>query len=191
MKKDETFKRLYDTYFKRLQFHASRFINDEAEVEDVVSDVFVDLWNRMDVIDLDKGIVAYLYKAVSTRALNVLRHKNIAAVRIGTLEAINERRLEFMDKKTPYETVEAQEIKHGINEALSQLPDKCREVFVLSYVNGLKSKDIADAMGISVRTVEAHVYKALRLLRAQLKYLLTLALFFFRNRVSCFTGLYV
>lgn len=84
-----------------------------------------------------------------------------------------------MDKKTPYETVEAQEIKHGINEALSQLPDKCREVFVLSYVNGLKSKDIADAMGISVRTVEAHVYKALRLLRAQLKYLLTLALFFF------------
>lgn len=179
MKKDETFKRLYDTYFNRLMFHASRFINDEAEVEDVVSDVFVDLWNRMDVIDLDKGIVAYLYKAVSTRALNVLRHKNIAAVRIETLEAINERRLEFIDKKTPYETVEAQEIKTGINEALSQLPDKCREVFVLSYVNGLKSKDIADAMGISVRTVETHVYKALRLLREQLKYLLTLALFFF------------
>lgn len=92
MKKDETFKRLYDTYFNRLMFHASRFINDEAEVEDVVSDVFVVLWNRMDVIDLDKGIVAYLYKAVSTRALNVLRHKNIAAVRIETLEAINERR---------------------------------------------------------------------------------------------------
>lgn len=179
MKKDETFKRLYDTYFNRLMFHASRFINDEAEVEDVVSDVFVVLWNRMDVIDLDKGIVAYLYKAVSTRALNVLRHKNIAAVRIETLEAINERRLEFIDKKTPYETVESQEIKTGINEALSQLPDKCREVFVLSYVNGLKSKDIADAMGISVRTVEAHVYKALRLLREQLKYLLTLALFFF------------
>ena len=51
-----------------------------------MSDVFVDLWNRMDVIDLDKGIVAYLYKAVSTRALNVLRHKNIAAVRIETLD---------------------------------------------------------------------------------------------------------
>lgn len=179
MDKTDIFNRLYNAYFDRLIFHASRFVADSAAAEDIVSDVFVDLWDKIETLDLDGGIVAYLYQAVSTRALNYLRHKNIAAVRIEALEAINEKRLEFIDKTTPDDHVEAQEIKDGINAALSKLPEKCREVFVLSYVNGLKSKEIADAMGVSVRTVEAHVYKALRLLREHLKYLLAIMLFFF------------
>lgn len=58
------------------------------------------------------------------------------------------------------------------------MPEKCREVFILSYINGLKSKEIAEAMDISVRTVEAHVYKALRIMRDRLKYLLLIILFF-------------
>ncbi|MDE6131313.1 MAG: sigma-70 family RNA polymerase sigma factor, partial [Muribaculaceae bacterium] len=67
-------------------------------------------------------------------------------------------------------------IERGINEALTDLPEKCREVFVLSYINGLSSKEIAHAMNISVRTVEAHVYKALRLMRARLKHLVCVLL---------------
>ncbi|MDE5919903.1 MAG: sigma-70 family RNA polymerase sigma factor, partial [Duncaniella sp.] len=63
-----------------------------------------------------------------------------------------------------------------IKKALSELPDKCREVFVLSYIKGLKSKDIAEAMNVSVRTVETHIYKALRILRSRLKYLVGLFL---------------
>ena len=75
-----------------------------------------------------------------------------------------------MDKNNIDDIINSKDIDAGIREALSELPDKCREVFVLSYVNGLKSKDIAEAMNISVRTVEAHIYKALRLLRSRLKY---------------------
>lgn len=169
---------LYETYFDRLLFHAFRFVNDRAEAEDIVSEVFADLWTKMDTLDLDAGIASYLYRAVSTRALNFLRHKNIAAVRIEILDAINERRLEFIDRTTPVDSVENQEIKNGIEAALSELPEKCREVFVLSYINGLKSKDIAEAMSISVRTVEAQVYKALRIMRERLKYLLVFVLLF-------------
>lgn len=153
-------------------FQAMRFVNDSAEAEDIVADVFVDLWNRLPSLDLEAGLVAYLYRAVSSRALNVLRHRNVAAVRIETLEAINERRIEFVEKASLEETVHAHEIEDGIRGALSELPEKCREAFVLSYINGLKSKDIAEAMEISVRTVEAHIYKALRLMRDKLKYLL-------------------
>lgn len=178
MKTRASFINLYETYFDRLLFQASRFVNDRAEAEDIVSEVFADLWTKMDTLDLDAGMASYLYRAVSSRALNFLRHQNIAAVRIEALEAINEKRLEFIDRTTPDDNIETQDIKNGIESALSELPEKCREVFVLSYINGLKSKDIADAMGVSVRTVEAHIYKALRIMRERLKYLLVLVLLF-------------
>ncbi len=168
------FEQIFDDYYRRLLVHALRFVQDENEAEDIVADVFYDLWKRISDVDLESGIATYLYRAVSTRALNHLRHKNIAAVRIETLGAINEKRLEFMDKNNIDDIINSKDIDAGIREALSELPDKCREVFVLSYVNGLKSKDIAEAMNISVRTVEAHIYKALRLLRSRLKYLISI-----------------
>ena len=174
------YERLFDENYRRLIIHALRFVDDEDDAEDVVADVFADLWNRIDSIDLDSGIVSYLYRAVSSRSLNVLRHRNVAAVRIETLEAISNRCIEFADSYSLEDDVHSTEIRHGLITAMKELPDKCREVFVLSYVNGLKSKEIAEAMGISSRTVEAHIYKALKLLREKLKYLtiISLALFF-------------
>lgn len=178
MKSADIFNQLYEAYFNRLIFHALRFVDDRAEAEDIVADVFADLWFRLPTLDTDGGLVSYLYRAVSTRSLNVLRHRNIAAVRIELLETINEKRLEFIDRTNLEDTINAHEIETGIREALSELPEKCREVFILSYINGLKNKEIAEAMDISVRTVEAHVYKALRIMRDRLKYLLLIILFF-------------
>lgn len=171
----QRFEQLFDGNFNRLMFHALRFVDDEAEAEDIVADVFVELWKKIDSIDLEMGITAYLYRAVTNRALNVLRHKNVAAVRIGLLETINEQRMEFIaaDDDTEQNVVGA-DIGEHIRHALGELPEKCREVFCLSYINGLKNQEIADAMGVSVRTVEAHVYKALRLLREKLKYLVAI-----------------
>lgn len=61
--------------------------------------------------------------------------------------------------------------------AIDELPDKCKEVFKLSYLHDMKNKDIADVMGISLRTVEAHMYKALKILREKLSYLRMILLF--------------
>ena len=173
---NERFEKIFDDNYRRMLLHALRFVQDEEDAEDIVADVFCNLWKRIDEVCLDGGITTYLYRAVSTRALNFLRHQNIAAVRIEALEAINEKRMEFMARENIDDEVHSKEIEHGINDALSELPDKCREVFVLSYIKGLKSKDIAEAMNVSVRTVEAHTYKALRLLRSRLKYLISLFL---------------
>lgn len=63
--------------------------------------------------------------------------------------------------------------------AMKELPEKCRQVFSLSYISGLKSKEIADALGLSVRTVEAHIYKALRIMRDKLGYLVPVLLIFY------------
>ena len=67
--------------------------------------------------------------------------------------------------------IEREEMRRQIDVAISELPDKCREAFKLSYIHGLRNRDIADAMGVSVRTVDAHIYKALRILREKLRYL--------------------
>lgn len=170
----ERYERIFYGNYRRMLVHAQRFVQDEDDAEDIVADVFCDLWKRIEEVDLDSGITTYLYKAVSTRALNLLRHQNISAVRIEAIEAINEKRMEFLARENLEDIVHSKEIEHGIKEALAELPDKCRQAFVLSYINGLKSKDIAEAMDVSVRTVEAHIYKALRLLRSRLKYLVCL-----------------
>lgn len=170
------FERIFSDNYRRMLLHAMRFVQNEDDAEDIVADVFCDLWKRIGEVDLDSGITTYLYRAVSSRALNLLRHQNIAAVRIETPEAINERRMEFMSRENLEDAVHSRDIEDGLKEALTELPDKCRQAFVLSYMNGLKSKDIAEAMNVSVRTVETHIYKALRILRSKLKYLVSLLL---------------
>lgn len=165
------YRRIFDDNYRRLYAHALRFVEDEKDAEDIVADVFYELWKRIGELDLDSGITTYLYRAVSTRALNLLRQRHISPVRLDALTAINEKRMEFMAREDIYDIVNAKDIRHAMKEALSELPEKCRQVFILSYINGLKSKDIADVMNVSVRTVEAHIYKALKLLRSRLKYL--------------------
>lgn len=165
------FERIFDENYRRLYAHALRFVEDEKDAEDIVADVFYELWKRIGELDLESGITTYLYRAVSTRALNLLRYRHVSPVRLETLSAINEKRIEFMAKDDIYDIVNAKDINQGMKDALSELPEKCRQIFILSYVNGLKSKDIADVMNVSVRTVEAHIYKALKLLRSRLKYL--------------------
>ena len=186
------FEKIFDDNYRRLYAHALRFVQNEEDAEDIVADVFYEFWKRIDEIDLDSGIVTYLYRAVATRALNLLRHRNISPVRLETLKAINEKRIEFIAQDDIYDIVNAKEIHQGLRDALAELPEKCRQVFVLSYVNNLKSKEIAEVMNISVRTVEAHIYKALKLLRSRLKHLAQHTLvILIAIGVSSFAELYV
>ena len=74
--------------------------------------------------------------------------------------------------------IEDQELRKEIQNAINELPDKCKEVFKLSYLHDMKNKEIADILGISLRTVEAHMYKALKLLRGRLSHLLFLIVLF-------------
>ena len=130
------FEKLFDDNYRRLIFHALRFVDSQEEAEDIVSDVFYELWKKIDCLDLNSGITSYLYRAVSTRALNVIRHKNVAAVRIELLESINERRMEFVAEEDTQRDVESVEIGQKMRHAIDELPDRCRQVFILSFIMG-------------------------------------------------------
>jgi len=87
------------------------------------------------------------------------------------MEEINQKRAEFYqpDNNEIIRRIEDRELRKEIYNAINELPDKCKEVFKLSYLHEMKNKEIADVLGISLRTVEAHMYKALKYLRSRLE----------------------
>ena len=91
---DITYKALFRRYYPNLMFYATRLVGDE-EAEDVVQDVFVELWKRRDSMVIGDQIQAFLYRAVYTRALNVLKHRSIEDRYCAAVEEINQKRAEF------------------------------------------------------------------------------------------------
>ena len=91
---DITYKALFRRYYPSLIFYATRLVGEE-EAEDVVQDVFVELWKRKDHIEIGDQIQAFLYRAVYTRALNVLKHRSVEEGYCVAMEEINQRRAEF------------------------------------------------------------------------------------------------
>ena len=177
---DTVYQTLFRKYYPNLIFYATRLVGDE-DAEDVVQDVFVELWKRKDDIEIGQQIQAFLYRAVYTRAINVLKHRNVQDGYCAAMEEINQKRIEFYnpDNNEITRRIEDRELRKEIHDAINELPDKCKEVFKLSYLHDMKNKEIADVLGISLRTVEAHMYKALKYLRSRLDPLWVLLFLFF------------
>lgn len=164
-------------YYSSLKFYASRFLDDQ-QAEDVVQDAFMDLWQRRDKIEKGEYLRAFLYKSVYTRALNILQHSVIVENHGKAITDIYLKKVDYFcsDSNEILEAIESNELGEEILQVIESLPNKCKEVFKLSYLYEMKNKEIADVMGVSLRTVEAHMYKALGLLRMKLKHLISIIL---------------
>lgn len=160
-------------------YYAKRIVGEDA-ADDVAQEVFLELWNRMEVLDTDDPpIESYLYKTTYSRALNYL--KRYRKVDTSVIDDINELRMScyLSSLGNGERDMENDDLKKKINQAIGELPDKCREIFVLSYLKDMKNSEIAQMLDVSVRTVEAHIYKALKSLRARLGVFFLLLLYFF------------
>lgn len=172
---ETTYKTLFRKHYAGLLFYATRLVGED-EAEDIVQDVFAELWRRKDSIEIGEQIQSFLYRSVYTKALNNLKHRAIVESHNAEEEEYYQRRLEYYqpDHSDVIRRIEDQELRKEIHVAINELPDKCKEVFKLSYLHDMKNKEIADVMNISLRTVEAHMYKALKFLRGRLSHLLLL-----------------
>lgn len=171
----------YTAYFRRyypsLLAYVSRFL-DAEQAEDVVQDAFMDLWLRREKIDMSEHLGAFLYRSVYTKALNNIKHSTVVKNHGQAVIEIYNKKLAYFspDNDGIIEQLENKELRKEVYDVIESLPDKCKEVFKLSYLHDLKNKQIADVMGISVKTVEAHMYKALKVLRVRLGHLVTFLL---------------
>ena len=175
---EETYKALFRRYYTGLLFYATRLVGED-DAEDIVQDVFVEIWKRQDSVELGEQIQSFLYRSIYTKVFNLLKHKAVAENYSAAEVEFYQKRMEYYqpDHSEVIKRIENRELRSEIRQAIDGLPDKCKEVYKLSYLHDMKNKDIADVMGISLRTVEAHMYKALIILREKLSYLRKILLF--------------
>jgi len=154
------FEILFKKNFKDLCRFASRYIKDTETAKEIVQDSFVSLWEKRENLDINLQLRSYLMTSVKNKCLNYIRDNKKF---IGLPEMEN-----YDFESANYDYLEPDELNTKIETAISELPQKCREIFTMSRYENLKYQEIADKLFISVKTVEAQVSKALQHMRNKL-----------------------
>ena len=170
------FEEVFRIHFTSLHAYAASIIKEEAAAEEIVQNVFFKLWEQSEKIQINASVSAYLYKAVYNDCLNYLRHNKVKA---GHYAHVTGTHLEHGDVIDP---AVLKELQQKIDAALNELPEQCRTIFQLSRLDDLRYRAIADQLGISVKTVENQVAKAVRLLRSKLRELIPVLVLLFINQ---------
>lgn len=168
----DSFDILYVTYYPRMIRFAREYVLSEEDAENIVQDIFVLLWEKRDVLEIKVSIAPYLFTLVKNRCLDFLRHKVIS-------EDFSK---EYKAKQIALEELNCvfasdEDMENIITRAIDSLPERCREIFIKSRIEGKKYKKIAEELNISVNTVENQMSIAFRKLRLELKDYLPLLLF--------------
>lgn len=155
---------LFHEHHAKLHRYAHTILRSNEAAEDIVQTAFLALWEKKEGLLGQEGIGAYLYKSVYTRCLNALRDKKTRAVHIREVAV---RAGHAVDNAN--DRVLAGEVSARVRTAFERLPPQCKIVFIKSREEGLRYAEIAEALGISVKTVEAQIGKALKIFREELK----------------------
>jgi RNA polymerase sigma-70 factor (ECF subfamily) len=165
------FNSLFNRYYAGLCAYCESFTCDKYAAEDLVQDVFVNVWMKQSELNFDETISSYLYKAVHNACIQFLRHERVKD-RYNTLVQAKLAEAEY----TPFDWViidvdpaEETEIQTLYRQALEQLSPQTHKIFLCSREKGMKYSEIAELTGLSVKSVEYHISKALDVFRKALK----------------------
>ncbi len=180
MSANADFETIYVRYYARMKRFAVQYVLREEDAENLVQDVFTELWERFPTLSSHDNLFAYLVLAIKNRCIDFLRRQTVMQKAADAVR--QEYELEWRanhDALLAMGTIQLSETELDglLQRALDKLPERCREIFVKSKIEGIKQKDIAAALGISVNTVENQVAIAYRKLRAELKHLFPLIFF--------------
>ncbi len=160
----QQYKTLFYDWHNPLCNYAYRIVKDRNAAADIVQDVFVYLWEKRNDLDLTANIKSYLFQTTYHRSINYLKKSKVIPLSEEQYKMASQSEA---DSRFDQEA-DAFAKKEQIFKSLRHLPPKCREVFVLSRQNGLTYTEIADNLGISKKTVENHMVKALSIIRSHL-----------------------
>lgn len=158
---------LFRMHYAYLCQAVHKIIPDPALSEDLVQDVFFELWRKREALLINVSIRAYLRRAAINKALNYIRDQKIKQTGDYPTDDLALAAHDPADDAA--QVLEYQELQQQIDAAIDQLPERCRLVFVLSRFEAFSNQDIAEELGISVKTVENQMTKAIQRLRVALK----------------------
>jgi len=164
-KKDKAaFEYVFNEYYDILCNYSCKFLDEKEDAEEIVQDVFVKFWERLDSLAEDSSIKSYLYRSVHNSCINFLKHEKVK-------DAYKYYVIQKMETiENPENEDNPEHMEQEIHKAIESLPPQCRKIFTLSRFEGLKYQEIADHLGLSVKTVEVQMGKAFKLLREKLKH---------------------
>jgi RNA polymerase sigma-70 factor, ECF subfamily len=173
---EEAFEQVFKTNFKNLHAYAYTIIRDDIMAEEIVQNVFCRLWEKKSRVEIQISLTAYLYRSVYNESLNYLKHLKVRAAYNNYAQSQMKMNSDNAEKKILLGDLEIK-----LNQALSELPEQCRTIFQMSRFEELKYQEIADRMGLSVKTIENQMGKALKRLRLKLVDFLPAAILTFLN----------
>ncbi|MBI9059052.1 MAG: RNA polymerase sigma-70 factor [Labilibaculum sp.] len=164
------FEDLFKKNYVSILRYCQGYVHNEVVAKDLVQDSFKVLWEKRDVFFSNPNINYVLFTIVRNKSINYLKHKSIE------LKYASDYRKEYIQTELNIKALEydgsdlliAKEVNNCIESAIDELPEKCRQVLELSKKKGLKNREIAEKLSISIKTVEAQMTKALKLLRNRL-----------------------
>lgn len=160
---------LYDKYVASLRYFASRYLEDDAQIEDVVQDAFLQLWEKRQHFPNENAVKAYLYKAVRSLAIDAIRHRHIIDRHHDQVVYEAEKQEFFL------ENILESEVFLLVQSVFNELSPACRQVYQLS-LEGKSHEEIASLLNISVNTVKKHKNNANHYMRERLRHLLSILL---------------
>jgi RNA polymerase sigma-70 factor (ECF subfamily) len=155
---EHAFKQLHAPLF----FYALKFLDDDEAARDLVQDAFLKLLNNNEQRNRIENLKSYLFKTVKNNCLNYLTHKKVENEYQEQEVDRSKREIHFYDTHT---TLVEKELQQNLKEAIDKLPEHYRTPFILSRFEELKNKEIAEQLGLPLRTVETQIYRAMNLLR--------------------------
>lgn len=158
------FERFFKTYYQSLLRYAYVMLRDKEVSEEMVQQVFYKLWEKRMNLKIHTSGKAFLYRAVQNECLNYLKHeKHKFAHQKHSLIM-----QDHMYREKASDHLILTELQTRLQKAMNELPEQCRNIFYMNRIEELKYREIADELGLSVKTVEAQISKALKILRKKL-----------------------
>jgi RNA polymerase sigma-70 factor (ECF subfamily) len=152
---------LFKEHYEQLHRYAFTIVKDMDEAKDVVQAVFFNFWDKRATLNITSSAKAYLFRSVYNESLNYLKKQEV----LQKHHHISASEISDSQEQKPFAFEDELYLKQKVEQVLQELPPQCREVFIKSRAEQKKYSEIAIELGIAVKTVEAHMSKALKLIR--------------------------
>jgi RNA polymerase sigma-70 factor (ECF subfamily) len=157
---EEVFESVFKQHFNNLNAYAFTILKDAVSAEEVVQSLFLKLWEKKDILNIQTSLKSYLYRATYNDCMNILKHLQVRQRHQDHVSYFHDRTSENASSR-----LQENELKNELQKAINLLPEKCRTIFQMSRFEELKYQEIADQLDISIKTVENQMGKALKVLR--------------------------